>query len=43
MRIDKNGEWVSLNLNEPIWNHFHTVAPLVVIGTKEYEHYNVHS
>lgn len=41
MQIDKNGEWVSLNLNEPIWNHFHTVAPLVVVGTKEFDHYDM--
>jgi flavin reductase (DIM6/NTAB) family NADH-FMN oxidoreductase RutF len=41
MQIEKKGNWVNLNVNEPIWNHFHTVAPLVVIGTKEYDHYDM--
>ena len=28
-------DFVSLNVKESIWEHFYTVAPLVVIGTKE--------
>ena len=27
--------FVSLDITEPIWSHFFTVAPLVIIGTKE--------
>ena len=29
--------WIDLDCNQPIWSHFFTVAPLVVIGTKEKE------
>jgi len=32
---------VHLNIDEPIWPHFYTVAPLVVIGTKEGEGYDM--
>ncbi len=28
-------DFISLNVKESIWEHFYTVAPLVVIGTKE--------
>jgi flavin reductase (DIM6/NTAB) family NADH-FMN oxidoreductase RutF len=38
---EKKGNWVNLNIEEPIWNHFFTVAPLVVIGTKEFDHYDM--
>ena len=32
---------VSLNVVNPIWNHFYTVSPLVVIGTKENDQYDL--
>ena len=32
---------VHLNIDEPIWPHFYTVAPLVVIGTKEGDAYDM--
>ncbi len=32
---------IPLATNEPIWNHFFTVAPLVVIGTKEGNGYDL--
>ncbi len=32
---------VELSTDTPIWSHFFTVAPLVVIGTKEGEGYNL--
>jgi len=28
-------DFISLDVKESIWEHFYTVAPLVVIGTKE--------
>lgn len=28
-------DFISLDISEPIWAHFFTVAPLVIIGTKE--------
>lgn len=27
--------WTELDLSEPIWDHFHLVAPLLLIGTRE--------
>jgi flavin reductase (DIM6/NTAB) family NADH-FMN oxidoreductase RutF len=30
-------ELVSLDLSRPLWEHFFTVAPLIVVGTKEAE------
>lgn len=27
--------YISLDISEPIWSHFFTVAPLVIVGTKE--------
>ncbi len=33
--------WVSLDTSTSIWPHFFTVAPLVVIGTKEGEGYDL--
>lgn len=41
--MQKSGinNWVSLDVAEPIWSHFFTVAPLVVIGTKEGDQYNM--
>ena len=32
---------LTLDLTRPIWDHFFTVAPLVVIGTKEGDHYDL--
>ncbi|MEM8559691.1 MAG: flavin reductase [Bacteroidota bacterium] len=32
--------YVSLDVTEPIWNRFFTVAPLVLIGTREGERYD---
>lgn len=32
---------VSLNVETPIWNHFYMVSPLVVIGTKDDDQYNL--
>lgn len=34
-------KWISLDTKESIWNRFFTVAPLVVIGTKEKEAYDL--
>jgi flavin reductase (DIM6/NTAB) family NADH-FMN oxidoreductase RutF len=34
-------EWVTLDTSHPIWSHFFTVAPLVVIGTKEGDAYDL--
>jgi hypothetical protein len=33
----KNPEpkFIPLNLDQPIWDHFYMVAPLVLIGSKE--------
>ncbi len=41
MKTMKEGEWISLDTNKKIWSHFYTVAPLVVIGTKENEEYDL--
>lgn len=35
------GEKVELDLEKPVWNRVFTVAPLVVIGTREGEGYNL--
>jgi flavin reductase (DIM6/NTAB) family NADH-FMN oxidoreductase RutF len=40
MRAPEHGsretkDLVSLNLEQPVWNRFFTVAPLVIVGTKE--------
>ncbi|NNK87975.1 MAG: flavin reductase [Flavobacteriaceae bacterium] len=32
---------VELNIEQPVWDHMFTVAPLVVIGTKERDHYDL--
>lgn len=32
---------IELDVKQPIWGHFFTVAPLVLIGTKEGEEYNL--
>lgn len=41
MYITDNKNWVTLNVDETIWNRFYTVAPLVVIGTKEGKEYDL--
>ncbi len=33
--MHKTNNFINLDVNEPIWSHFFTIAPLVVIGTKE--------
>lgn len=34
-------DFISLDVKESIWEHFYTVAPLVVIGTKEAEGFDL--
>lgn len=41
MALHKSGEWIDLDCSQAIWQHFYTVAPLVVIGTKENEGYDL--
>lgn len=41
MKADVKSGLVTLDTRYPIWEHFYTVAPLVVIGTKEGEEYNL--
>lgn len=33
--------WMSLDTEQPVWDHVFTVAPLVVIGTKEGDHFDL--
>ena len=33
--INKFKDFITLNVKESIWEHFYTVAPLIVVGTKE--------
>ncbi|MBT8219793.1 MAG: flavin reductase family protein [Bacteroidia bacterium] len=37
----KYNNLIPLDTKEPIWNHFYTVAPLVVIGSKEGSEYDL--
>jgi flavin reductase (DIM6/NTAB) family NADH-FMN oxidoreductase RutF len=37
----RQDKWVSLDTSQPIWGRVFTVAPLVVIGTKEGEEYDL--
>lgn len=41
--MEKNGfdKFISLNVKDTIWDHFYTVAPLVVIGSKEKDVYDL--
>jgi len=41
MKITSTENLVSLDTDRPIWDRFFTVAPLVVIGTKEGEQYDL--
>lgn len=34
-------EVVSIETKKPIWNHFYMISPLVIIGTKEKDHYDL--
>ena len=34
-------EWISLDTSKPVWSHFFTVSPLIVVGTKEGDNYNL--
>ncbi|WP_340202282.1 flavin reductase [Ascidiimonas sp. W6] len=33
--MQKTTDFIELDLSRPIWDHFFTIAPLVIIGTKE--------
>lgn len=35
------GQWIPLDTDQPIWSRFFTVAPLVLIGTREEKGYNL--
>ena len=35
MSNDESAKLVSLDIEQPIWNRFFTVAPLIVVGTRE--------
>ena len=39
--LPENDSLIELDVARPIWDHFYTVAPLVVIGTKERANYNL--
>ncbi len=39
--MDKQKEFIALDVSHPIWSHFFTIAPLVIIGTKESEGYDM--
>lgn len=41
MKVSAERNWIKLDTQEPIWGHFFTVAPLVVIGTKEKDGYDL--
>lgn len=41
MKMNSETDLVTLDVNQPIWSHFYTVAPLVVVGTKEGDHYDM--
>lgn len=34
-------DFISLNVEDTIWDHFYTVAPLVVVGSKENDFYDL--
>lgn len=39
--MDKQTDYIALDLSSPIWEHCFTVAPLVIIGSKEDEGYDL--
>lgn len=41
MNEDNFDNFISLDVEDNLWNHFYTVAPLVVIGSKEDEAYDL--
>ncbi len=41
MKKNSFDNFISLNVKDTIWDHFYTVAPLVVIGTKENDFYDL--
>lgn len=41
MKVTDRRELVQLDTNIPIWERFFTVAPLVLIGTREGDHYDL--
>ena len=41
MKNNSLDNFISLNVKDTIWDHFYTVAPLVVIGTKEKNVYDL--
>ena len=41
MKKNSFDDFISLNVKDSIWDHFYTVAPLVVIGSKENERYDL--
>ena len=41
MEKDNFDDFISLNVKENLWDHFYTVAPLVVIGSKENDEYDL--
>ena len=41
MKSDFLHDFIPLNINESVWEHFYTVAPLVVIGSKNNNNYNL--
>ena len=40
-KVEGFEDFVSLNIDKSLWEHFYTVAPLVVIGTKEDEGFDL--
>ena len=41
MKKEGKTDLVALDVDQPIWEHFYTVAPLVVIGTREGDGYDM--
>ena len=41
MNTTDSPDLVHLDMSQPIWDRFFWVAPLVVVGTKEDERYNL--
>jgi len=42
MQVDDTDKLVSLATDQPIWDHFFSVAPLVIVGSKEEDgHFNL--
>lgn len=41
MKKETPKKWIALDVSEPIWSRFFTVAPLVVIGSREGDRYDL--